>query len=386
MSDVKIARNGKVVLELTYAEVPESISIGTVLPTDHYWCAGMAGWEPVSSRQSWAPPAAPSGAPTQAAPASATSAARKVLKGRVLDFNVATSGGTISGDDGMRYGFAGAEWKSATSMPTAGTRVEFEVNQGSAIAIYAVAQAPVQSKIPLAAPAQASAGGYYRSSDDRFLAGICGGLAHKWGRPTFLVRLVFFLFFPFILWFVYIVLWLAWKERPTTSALPGAPVGAGRAPVSAAPKKGGCLKTGLIVFGALMLLGLLTSIIAGRGRSIDERDSDSLYQGALRAERIGDKDEAFRLLQRSAQLGNADAFLSLGMNASGAGWPGHDRVEAWKWLTLAEKYGNDKIRSMAKDIKETISEPDYWEAGPLTSAHRAEGERRAAAFVVTIPR
>jgi hypothetical protein len=200
-----------------------------------------------------------------------------------------------------------------------------------------------------------------------------------------LVRLVFFLFFPFMLWFVYIVLWLAWKERPTTTALPGTFGSPSLIPVSSAPKNGGCFKTGLIVFGALMLLGLVTSIVAGRGRAIDENDPDSLYRGAIREERAGDNHEAFRLLQRSAQFGNPDAFFYLGVNAAGAGWPGHDRIESWKWLTLAEKYGNEKIRLMAKDIKETISEPDYWSAGPLTASHRAEGERRAASFVISIP-
>jgi phage shock protein PspC (stress-responsive transcriptional regulator) len=34
----------------------------------------------------------------------------------------------------------------------------------------------------------------YRSSDDRWLLGLCGGLAHRWGVPTILVRLGMALF------------------------------------------------------------------------------------------------------------------------------------------------------------------------------------------------
>ncbi len=34
----------------------------------------------------------------------------------------------------------------------------------------------------------------YRSSDDRLLLGLCGGLAHRWGVPTILVRMGMALF------------------------------------------------------------------------------------------------------------------------------------------------------------------------------------------------
>jgi phage shock protein PspC (stress-responsive transcriptional regulator) len=32
--------------------------------------------------------------------------------------------------------------------------------------------------------------GFYRSTDDRLVFGLCGGLAHQWGLPTALVRVV----------------------------------------------------------------------------------------------------------------------------------------------------------------------------------------------------
>jgi phage shock protein PspC (stress-responsive transcriptional regulator) len=51
--------------------------------------------------------------------------------------------------------------------------------------------------------------------DENMLAGICAGLAHKWGHDTFLVRVVVFLFLPFGLWFIYPILWLAWQGLPT---------------------------------------------------------------------------------------------------------------------------------------------------------------------------
>lgn len=37
-------------------------------------------------------------------------------------------------------------------------------------------------------------GSLYRSSDDRVLLGLCGGLAHRWGLPAVLVRTVLTLF------------------------------------------------------------------------------------------------------------------------------------------------------------------------------------------------
>lgn len=51
-------------------------------------------------------------------------------------------------------------------------------------------------------------GGYesiYCSSDDKYLLGLCGGLAHKFGVPVALVRLVFFASSWFFIGWIYFV-------------------------------------------------------------------------------------------------------------------------------------------------------------------------------------
>jgi phage shock protein C len=91
---------------------------------------------------------------------------------------------------------------------------------------------------------------WYRSSNSRVIAGVCGGMAHKWGRPAWLVRLVFFLFLPFLLWFLYLILWLALKDF-NTSDLPQA--------TSSASNSSGMpvIVKGLV---GVMLFGLIASV------------------------------------------------------------------------------------------------------------------------------
>lgn len=211
MQIFKIARAGKTLFDLSGQDVLNGLAAGTVLPSDDYWTQGMSGWEKVSSRTNWSAPAAqttPPPLPTTPSPLT--------RKGKVLDFNLAQAQGLISGDDGIRYTFSGAEWRSQGTMPTLGVRVEFVSLGITASAIYAIASA---GPTPTSSSNQRKQiyEGYYRSSDDKFAAGICAGLAHKWGQSNTVVRLVFFLFFPFALWFVYLILWLAWKETPTKS-------------------------------------------------------------------------------------------------------------------------------------------------------------------------
>jgi phage shock protein PspC (stress-responsive transcriptional regulator) len=43
---------------------------------------------------------------------------------------------------------------------------------------------------PVEVPMDARYDGLYRSSDDRVLLGLCGGMAHKWGVPATIVRMV----------------------------------------------------------------------------------------------------------------------------------------------------------------------------------------------------
>lgn len=204
----KISRAGKIILELDGPSVFQAMSVGQILLTDYYWTTGMSDWATVGSRKDWDVLA---GSSTQVAPA--PSAPLRTVTGRVLDFNVASSAGLISGNDGVRYTFQAKEWRSNNVLPQSGVQVEFEANGYSALGIYAVSGAS-HSTIKARGSSE-SKDGYYRSADDHFIGGVCAGLAHKWDRPTLIVRLVFLLFIPFFAWFVYLILWLAWKERPT---------------------------------------------------------------------------------------------------------------------------------------------------------------------------
>lgn len=57
-------------------------------------------------------------------------------KGSILDYSIQTNTGIISGDDGRRYAFSGAEWKDSSKLPGKGDKVDF-VNSGTtATAIY----------------------------------------------------------------------------------------------------------------------------------------------------------------------------------------------------------------------------------------------------------
>ena len=57
------------------------------------------------------------------------------MKGQLLDYSSETESGLISGDDGSRYSFIGAGWNDA-NQPRRGLRVDFEVDGGTARAIY----------------------------------------------------------------------------------------------------------------------------------------------------------------------------------------------------------------------------------------------------------
>ncbi|MBU2707387.1 TM2 domain-containing protein [Zooshikella marina] len=58
------------------------------------------------------------------------------MKGKILNFDASTKTGIISGDDGNRYNFQAADWKSA-SEPRATLKVDFTVNGELAADIYA---------------------------------------------------------------------------------------------------------------------------------------------------------------------------------------------------------------------------------------------------------
>ena len=62
----------------------------------------------------------------------------EAMKGRVLDYSVQANEGVISGDDGERYTFQGADWKGQ-EVPKAGMVVDFVARGRRAEAIYPAA-------------------------------------------------------------------------------------------------------------------------------------------------------------------------------------------------------------------------------------------------------
>jgi TM2 domain-containing membrane protein YozV len=60
------------------------------------------------------------------------------MRGRILAFDYRTGAGEISGDDGVRYRFAGPDWKPQQP-PRPGQGVDFEVEGSQARSIYAMA-------------------------------------------------------------------------------------------------------------------------------------------------------------------------------------------------------------------------------------------------------
>ena len=57
------------------------------------------------------------------------------MKGQILDYSVQTNTGTISGADGNRYSFTGAEWKGHGA-PARGMSVDFETDGIQARGVY----------------------------------------------------------------------------------------------------------------------------------------------------------------------------------------------------------------------------------------------------------
>jgi TM2 domain-containing membrane protein YozV len=73
------------------------------------------------------------------------------MKGQVLDFSIQSNGGVITGADGQRYTFTGAEWKG-TGSPQRGMSVDFEVDGTQAKSVYlALGAAVAGSKNKVAA-------------------------------------------------------------------------------------------------------------------------------------------------------------------------------------------------------------------------------------------
>lgn len=95
------------------------------------------------------------------------------MKGTILDFSFQTSSGTISGDDGSRYSFTGAQWQ-ASDFPETGMRVDFDTDGDTAVGIYIDTAPPPASprphvgarpETPAAARATVATGGDARGRD-----------------------------------------------------------------------------------------------------------------------------------------------------------------------------------------------------------------------------
>ena len=59
------------------------------------------------------------------------------MQGHMLSFTVQDSQGLISGDNGVRYTFTGAEWRESAP-PVPGDRVDFQAEGTQAVVVYRV--------------------------------------------------------------------------------------------------------------------------------------------------------------------------------------------------------------------------------------------------------
>ncbi len=72
-----------------------------------------------------------------ATPTDAEPGGTAAMQGQVLDYSVQANEGVISGDDGIRYTFAGSEWREDV-IPARGMRVDFAVDGSNAAGVYRV--------------------------------------------------------------------------------------------------------------------------------------------------------------------------------------------------------------------------------------------------------
>jgi len=79
--------------------------------------------------------------PSQNPPPIPPTSQTQAVKGTILDYTIQTNAGIISGDDGQRYSFQGAEWRETGKYPTKGMRVDFSPQTGIATAIYLIQDA-----------------------------------------------------------------------------------------------------------------------------------------------------------------------------------------------------------------------------------------------------
>jgi len=61
------------------------------------------------------------------------------MRGKVLSYNDLDGAGLISGDDGQRYAFVRGALQNGLRIIAPGTEVDFQVEDGKAVSVYAVA-------------------------------------------------------------------------------------------------------------------------------------------------------------------------------------------------------------------------------------------------------
>src|SRR5687768_9994361 len=101
------------------------------------------------------------------------------MRGVVLDFSVQENAGALTSDDGQRYYFGGADWKTAGALPQPGTRVDFEVEDTFARKIYVFVEPSADDRVTDGLEAESNLDSRYRgiycSSDEGMLLGLCAG-------------------------------------------------------------------------------------------------------------------------------------------------------------------------------------------------------------------
>ena len=95
------------------------------------------------------------------------------MQGNILSFTVQQGQGLISGDDGQRYTFTGAEWRE-NAPPHPGERVDFQPEGTQALAVYRVMGSGV---------------GVSRARKNKVAAGLLRHLPRIAGNPQVLPRL-----------------------------------------------------------------------------------------------------------------------------------------------------------------------------------------------------
>ncbi len=79
------------------------------------------------------------------------------MKGQILDFSVQENSGTISGEDGKRYHFAGSDWKGDRS-PARGMTVDFNTEGTNAKEVYVALGRTSDGGLASGSPSRLTAG------------------------------------------------------------------------------------------------------------------------------------------------------------------------------------------------------------------------------------